>query len=115
MHRKRNNSKVPFATNDFGTSSEREVSRECFRGCSGGSVSSSDANEPESNKFSACFGAQVVALPAKEVEDIFLPAASTPATDAFSARLNPENKFHAAFQGLSQSKLLSGGLGHRMR
>jgi hypothetical protein len=99
-------SKIPFAANDFGTSSERGVSRERFGGRSGGAVSSSDANELESNKFNAHFGARVAPLLAVEVEDIFLLAASTPVIEAFSAGLSLEDlvaKFMLCFKGLARA------------
>jgi hypothetical protein len=67
---------------------------------------SSDTDELESNKFSARLGAWVVPLPATEVEDTFLPAASTPATQAFLARLSPEDlapNFALPFKGLARA------------
>jgi hypothetical protein len=105
-HRKRNHSKIPFIDNDFGTSSEKGVSRERFWGRSRGALPSSDADEPESNKFSAHFRARVAPLLAEEVEDIFLPAASTPAIEAFTPGLSPEDlvaNFILRFKGLSRA------------
>jgi hypothetical protein len=54
-------------------------------------VSSSDADEPESNKFSTCFKTWVMPLPPVEEEDAFLLATLTPATEAFSAGLSLED------------------------
>jgi hypothetical protein len=103
---KRNHSKIPFAANDFGTSSKSGVSRERFRGHSEGAVSSSDADELESNRFSARFGAWVTPLPVVGVENVFLPAASTPAIEAFSVGLSPEDlavNFVMCFKGLARA------------
>jgi hypothetical protein len=105
-HRKRHHPKIPFAINDFGTSSERGVSRERFRGHPRGTVSSSHANEQESNKFSAHFGARVAPLLTTAVEDIFLPADSTPAKEAFSEGLSLEDlaaNFMLHFMGIARA------------
>jgi hypothetical protein len=105
-HRKRNHSKISFTAKDFGTSSKSGVSQECFRGHYRGAVLSSLIDEPESNKFSASFGAWIVPLPAVEVEDAFLPAASTPVIEAFSAGLSPEDlaaNFMLRFKGFTRA------------
>jgi hypothetical protein len=62
-----------------------------FWGGSGGAALSLDADELESNKFSACFTAWVMPLPSVEVEDAFLPATLTPAIEASSVGLSPED------------------------
>jgi hypothetical protein len=73
-----------------------------FRGLLEGTASSSNADESEPNKSSASFG--------------FLPAALTPAREAFSAALSPEDfaaNFMLCFKAF-QRKLLSEGMRFRM-
>jgi hypothetical protein len=89
-HRERNLSKIPFVEEGFGISLRRRDFLGCFWGGFGGAVSSSNANEPESNKFSTCFGAQVTPLKPAEVEDVFLPATLMLTIESFLAGLSPE-------------------------
>jgi hypothetical protein len=63
-----------------------------FRGLLEGTASPSDADESKPNKFTACLG--------------FLLAASTPAREAFSAALSPEDfaaSFTLHFKGLAKA------------
>jgi hypothetical protein len=80
-------SKIPFDTKDFVISSARGVSLECLWDCSREAASASDADESEPNKFYACFGSRVAPLPPAEVQNVFLLAASTPATEVFTVNL----------------------------
>jgi hypothetical protein len=72
----------------------------------GGGVSSSEADEPESNKFSARVEARVMPLPPTVVEDVFLPAILTPAREVFLARLSLEDcatNLLLCFKGLARA------------
>jgi hypothetical protein len=80
-----NYSKIPFNTEDFSISWAWEVSLERLHGRSIGIVSPLDADELESNKFNARFRARVALLPPAEVQNVFLPSASTPAVEVFVA------------------------------
>jgi hypothetical protein len=69
-------------------------------------LSSLEADESESNKFSACIEAWVVSLPPMEVEDFFMPAIPMPTIEAFLARLSPEDfttNFLLCFRGLARA------------
>jgi hypothetical protein len=77
--------KIPFDAKDFGISWAGEVPLEQLCDYSTGTSSPSDADKSEPIKFNAHFGAQVAPLLPTEVQNVFLPAASSPTTEVFAA------------------------------
>jgi hypothetical protein len=68
--------------------------------------SSSDTDEPESNKSSACVEAQVAPLPPVEVEHKFLPTILMVAAVAFSITVSPDDfttNLFMCFTGLARA------------
>jgi hypothetical protein len=101
-----NHSKLPFITEGFRIPLGRKDFLGCLRGGSGEALSSPEADESKSNKFSACIEAWVTPLLPAEVEDFFLPAISTLATEAFSTRLSLEDfttNLLLRFRGLARA------------
>jgi hypothetical protein len=106
--RERNNSKVPFAVDGlegfrifFGTGDFLG----CFRGGVGMVASSSEADEPESNKSSAWAESWVASLSPTKVEDVHFTAIFTFTEEVFLVTLSPEDcatNFLLGFRGLAK-------------